>query len=26
MCLVTAAEPSPAVRAFAGFVRERLGH
>lgn len=26
MCLVTAAEPSPAVRAFAGFVQERLQH
>ncbi len=26
MSLVTAAEPSPAVRAFAGFVREQLGH
>ena len=26
MCLVTAPEPSPAVRAFAGFVREHLVH
>jgi len=26
MCLVTAAEPAPAVRAFAGFVREHLVH